>query len=53
VLGATPYLFMGTVRGIMIKGACIDALYPQVIAMIVFGLAIFTFSWMRFLKRVK
>jgi ABC-2 type transport system permease protein len=45
--------FMTTVRGIMMKGASLDVLYPQVIAMIVFGLAIFTFSWMRFSKRVK
>jgi ABC-2 type transport system permease protein len=45
--------FMTTVRGIMMKGASLDALYPQVVAMIIFGLAIFTFSWMRFSKRVK
>lgn len=45
--------FMTTVRGIMMKGASLDALYPQVIAMIIFGLVIFTFSWLRFSKRVK
>ena len=45
--------FMTTVRGIMMKGASLDVLYPEVIAMIIFGLAIFTFSWMRFSKRVK
>jgi ABC-2 type transport system permease protein len=45
--------FMVTVRAIMMKGASLDVLYPQVIAMIIFGLAIFTFSWLRFSKRVK
>jgi ABC-2 type transport system permease protein len=45
--------FMATVRGIMMKGASLDVLYPEVVAMIIFGLAIFTFSWMRFSKRVK
>jgi ABC-2 type transport system permease protein len=45
--------FMTTVRGIMMKGASLGELYPQVIAMIIFGLTIFTFSWLRFSKRVK
>jgi ABC-2 type transport system permease protein len=45
--------FMTTVRGIMMKGASLDELYPQVLAMITFGLAVFTFSWLRFSKRVK
>lgn len=45
--------FMKIVRGIMMKGASIDVLYPEIIAMIIFGVTIFTFSWMRFSKRVK
>jgi ABC-2 type transport system permease protein len=45
--------FMATVRGIMMKGASLDVLYPQVVAMIIFGIVIFTFSWLRFSKRVK
>jgi ABC-2 type transport system permease protein len=45
--------FMVIVRGIMMKGASLVELYPQVLAMIAFGLAIFTFSWLRFSKRVK
>jgi len=45
--------FMTTVRGIMMKGASLDVLYPQVMAMIIFGITIFTFSWLRFSKRVK
>jgi ABC-2 type transport system permease protein len=45
--------FMATVRAIMMKGASFDVLHPQVIAMVIFGVAIFTFSWLRFSKRVK
>jgi ABC-2 type transport system permease protein len=45
--------FMVTVRGIMMKGASLDVLYLQVLAMIAFGIVIFTFSWLRFSKRVK
>jgi ABC-2 type transport system permease protein len=45
--------FMVTVRAIMMKGASLDVLYPEVIAMIIFGVVIFTFSWLRFSKRVK
>ena len=45
--------FMKIVRGIMMKGASIDALYPEVIAMVVFGTLVFTSSWLRFSKRVK
>ncbi len=45
--------FMKIVRGIIMKGASIDVLYPEVIAMVVFGLVVFSFSWMRFSKRVK
>jgi ABC-2 type transport system permease protein len=45
--------FMATVRGIMMKGSSLDVLYPQVVAMIIFGFVIFSFSWLRFSKRVK
>jgi len=45
--------FMVTVRGIMMKGASLGILYPEVLAMIIFGVTIFTFSWLRFSKRVK
>lgn len=45
--------FMKIVRAIMMKGASVDTLYPDVAAMIVFGVVVFSFSWMRFSKRVK
>ena len=45
--------YMIIVRGIMMKGAGIMVLYPEIIAIIIFGLAIFTMSWLRFSKRVK
>ena len=45
--------FVKIVRGIMMKGASLDVLYPEAIAMLIFGTAIFTFSWLRFSKRVK
>jgi ABC-2 type transport system permease protein len=45
--------FMKVVRSIMMKGSGLEALYPEVIAMILFGLVLFTISVMRFSKRVK
>ncbi len=45
--------FMKIVRGIIMKGASLDALYPEVAAMVIFGLVVFSFSWIRFSKRVK
>ena len=45
--------FVKIVRGIIMKGASLDILYPEVIAMIIFGTVVFTFSWLRFSKRVK
>lgn len=45
--------FMVIVRGIMMKGASIDVLYPQVIAMVILGTLVFTFALLRFSKRVK
>lgn len=45
--------FMKIVRGIMMKGSGVDALYPEILAMIIFSAVIFTFSWLRFSKRIK
>ena len=45
--------FMKVVRGIMMKGATIEHLQTEIVAMGIFGLAIFSFSWMRFSKRTK
>jgi len=45
--------FLVVIRGIMMKGAGVDTLYPNILAMVVFSLAIFSFSWLRFTKRVK
>jgi ABC-2 type transport system permease protein len=45
--------FMRITRGIIMKGAGAGDLYPEIIAMFVFGAVIFTFSWVRFSKRVK
>ena len=44
--------FMEVVRGIFLKGSGLDVLWPQYVAMTVFGLAILTFSAMRFHKRL-
>lgn len=45
--------FMIVVRGIMMKGAALDVLYPQVLAMFILGSIVFTSSWLRLSKRVK
>jgi ABC-2 type transport system permease protein len=45
--------FIEIVRGIIMKGASFDVLYPEAIAMVIFGVVIFSLSWMRFSKRVK
>jgi len=45
--------FLRIVRGIIMKGASLDALYPDVITLVVFGVAVFGLSWVRFSKRVK
>jgi ABC-2 type transport system permease protein len=45
--------FMKIVRAIIMKGASIDVLYPEVMALVVFGLVVFTSSWLRFSKRVR
>jgi ABC-2 type transport system permease protein len=45
--------FMKIVRGIIMKGAGVGDLYPEICAMFAFGAIIFTFSWIRFSKRTK
>jgi ABC-2 type transport system permease protein len=45
--------FIVIIRGIMMKGAGVGVLYPQILALMAFGLVIFSFSVMRFSKRVK
>ncbi|MCK4857451.1 MAG: ABC transporter permease [candidate division Zixibacteria bacterium] len=45
--------FLTVIRGIMMKGVGLEALYPNIIAMIVFSVGIFTFAWLRFAKRTK
>jgi len=44
--------FMIIVRGIMMKGSGVDALYREILAMVVFSTVVFTSSWLRFSKRV-
>lgn len=44
--------FMEVVRGVFLKGSGLDVLWPQLLAMAVFGVAILTFSAMRFHKRL-
>ena len=45
--------FMTIIRGIMMKGAGIDTLYPSIIAMVLFSVSIFTVASLRFAKRLK
>jgi len=45
--------FLRIVRGIMMKGTSLDVLYPDVMVLLVFGVAVFGLSWVRFSKRVK
>ncbi len=44
--------FVKIVRAIMMKGATLPNIYPEAIAMVIFGIVIFTFAWLRFSKRV-
>jgi ABC-2 type transport system permease protein len=44
--------FMKVIRGIMMKGAGVGALYPEILAMVAFSAIIFTISWVRFSKRI-
>ena len=44
--------FLVIVRGIFLKGVGMDVLWPQVLALLLLGLAIFAVSAMRFKKRL-
>jgi ABC-2 type transport system permease protein len=44
--------FMSIVRSIIMKGAGLGELYPQVLAIMIFGAVVFCFSWIRFSKRI-
>ena len=44
--------FMEIVRGIFLKGIGFEVLWPQVIALLLFGTAILTLSALRFHKRL-
>jgi ABC-2 type transport system permease protein len=45
--------FMKIVRGIIMKGAGAGDLYPEILALVAFGVIVFGFSWIRFSKRTK
>ncbi len=45
--------YLVIVRAIMMKGATIDLLYNEILAIAAFGAAVFTIAWLRFSKRVK
>jgi len=45
--------YMIIVRGIMMKGASLSVLYSETLVMIIFGVVVFTFAWLRFSKRIK
>jgi ABC-2 type transport system permease protein len=44
--------FMDVVRGVFLKGSGMDVLWPQMLAMAVFGVVIITGSALRFHKRL-
>ena len=44
--------FMEIVRGIFLKGTGIETLWPQMLALLIFGVTILTFSVLRFHKRL-
>jgi ABC-2 type transport system permease protein len=44
--------YMIIVRGIMMKGAGLESLRGEVTALLIFSVSMFSFSWMRFHKRV-
>ncbi len=45
--------FMIIVRGIMMKGAGLESLRTEALALLIFAVTMFSFSWLRFHKRVK
>ena len=44
--------YMTIVRGIMMKGAGLESLRTEALALLIFAVTMFSFSWMRFHKRV-
>ena len=44
--------FLTIIRGIVLKGNGIEILWPEILALVVFGIVIFTFSAMRFRKKL-
>jgi ABC-2 type transport system permease protein len=44
--------FISIVRGIFLKGTGIDTLWPEMLAMLVYGIMILSFSALRFHKRL-
>jgi ABC-2 type transport system permease protein len=45
--------FITIIRGIFLKGVGISVLWPQALALLIFGVAIFSFSVLRFRKRLE
>ena len=45
--------FITIIRGIFLKGVGISVLWPQALALLIFGIAIFSFSVLRFRKRLE
>ena len=45
--------FITIIRGIFLKGVGISVLWPQALALLIFGLVIFSFSVLRFRKRLE
>ena len=44
--------FIDIVRGLFLKGSGVDVLWPQMVALAVFGVTILSLSAMRFRKRL-
>ena len=44
--------FMEIVRGLFLKGSGVSVLWPQMLALAIFGVVILTFSSLRFRKRL-
>nr|MBN2278093.1 ABC transporter permease [candidate division Zixibacteria bacterium] len=45
--------FMIIVRGIMMKASSVSVLYPEILALVIFGIIILWLAWIRFSKRIK
>ena len=45
--------FLVIIRGIFLKGNGFDILWPQMLALAILGAAVFTFSSLRFRKRLE